>query len=191
MIKRAMKYKKVMRNMAIEHLKYERLSLAMHLPKKTQWWSMFTTQTPHTPQWWVSGLLSTRQCLHFPIGLYCCFGLIISIFELLSVYTLCLFSIVRYFLNTSSEIPGFIIIVWMQLYNPNKSNNMFNSLNFKNDISGIPIKPDTYMKTEKKQMNITGSSENDSGNLIMAYLGIISWISYLLLFLIYLYFCFL
>jgi hypothetical protein len=30
------------------------------------------------------------------------------------------------------------------------------------------------MKTEKKQMNITGSSEKDSGNLIIAYLGIIS-----------------
>jgi hypothetical protein len=62
----------------------------------------------------------------------------------------------------------------MQLYNPYKSNKMFNSLNFKNDISGISINPDTYMKTENRHINITGSNESDSGNLIIAYLGIIS-----------------
>ncbi len=62
----------------------------------------------------------------------------------------------------------------MQLYSPHKSNIKFKSLNFKKDISGIPIKPETYMKTEKRHIKITGINEMDSGNFIIAYLGIIS-----------------
>lgn len=62
----------------------------------------------------------------------------------------------------------------MQLNAPYNSNKMFKSLNFKKDISGIPIKPDTYMKTENRHIKITGNNDRDSGNLIIAYLGIIS-----------------
>ena len=139
-IKSTRKYRKVIINIVIVHLKYPRLFLAIHLPKNTQWWSMLTMHTPQTPQWWVSGLLSTTQCLHLPIILYCL--LLFCIIELLIVYVFCLFSIVTYFLNTSSEIPGFNITVWMQLYAPIIRNMIFKSLNLKNEISDISINPD-------------------------------------------------
>jgi len=47
------------------------------------------------------------------------------------------------------------------------------------------------MQIENTNINMTGNNESDSGNFIIAYFGIISCISYFLLFFIYLYFCFL